>query len=225
MDVEQIKRKYRRNARFYDLLGGGVPGLRARAIARMDLRPGEVVLDFGCGTGLSLDLLEQAIGPQGRIIGVELSPDMLARAREKIERHAWTNVALLEANAEEVDLQSASVDAVLFFATHDIMNSKRAIERAVRALRPGGRFVAAGAKRASGLHGLLINPVTLAYSLPFVTNLSGTARPWTHLEHLLGPLDVEERLWGTAYIAHGVKRATQENGGLESQPSEVRHGS
>ena len=207
MDVEQIKRKYRRNARFYDLTSR-LPDLRAKAIARMELHAGQVGLDFGCGTGLSFDLLEQAIGPQGHIIGVELSPDMLARAREKIARHGWANVSLIEANAEEVDLQSESVDAVLCFYTHDIMSSERALERAVTALHVGGRFVAAGAKRAGGLRGLLLNQITLAYSRPFITNTSGTARPWAHLEDLLGPLDVEERLWGSAYIAHGAKRAT-----------------
>ncbi len=205
MDVEQIQRKYRRNARFYDRIEGLFRRVRMQAIAQLGLRPGEAVLDLGCGTGLSFDLLQQAIGPQGQIIGVEVSPDMLARAQEKVAREGWTNVTVLEANAEEVELEPESVDAVLSYYTHDIMTSRRAVERAVRALRPSGNFMAAGFKRAAGLRGLLLNQITLAYSRPFITNTSGTARPWAHLEDLLGPLQVEERLWGTAYIAHGVK--------------------
>lgn len=206
MDVEQIKRKYRRNARFYDpLLERPMRRTRERAIAALALRPGETVLDFGCGTGLSFPLLQEAVGLQGHIIGVELSPDMLARAREKVKRHSWTNLTLIEANAEEVNVPPGSVDAVLCFYTHDIMNSRPALERAAGALRPGGRIVAAGGKQARGVRGVLLNTVTFAYSLPFVTNTSGTARPWAHLEELLGPLSVEERLLGTAYIACGVK--------------------
>ena len=210
MDVEQIKRKYRRNARFYGFWEGLFRKFREQAIAQLGLRPGDVVLDIGCGTGLSFDLVEQAIGPQGQIIGVEVSPDMLARAQEKVAREGWTNVTLLEANAEEAKLEPESVDAVLSYYTHDIMNSRRAVERAVRALRPSGNFMAAGSKRAAGLRGLLLNQITLAYSRPFITNTSGTTRPWAHLEDLWGPLNVEERLWGSVYIAYGVKHMTQE---------------
>lgn len=213
MDVERIKRKYRRNARFYDaLLRRPTQRLREKAIGRLALQPGETVFDLGCGTGLSFDALERAVGPQGHITGLEVSPDMLARAKEKVARHGWTNVTLLEADAEEAGLEPESADAVLCFYTHDILNSRRALERALAALRPGGRFVAAGGKRASGPHGVLLNLATFAYSLPFITNLSGTAHPWTHLEHLLGPLDVEEHLWGSAYIAHGVRGATKGKG-------------
>lgn len=225
MDVQQIKQKYRRNARFYDVIERPFRRFRERALDRLNLRPGEAALDFGCGTGLSFDLLEQAVGPQGHIIGVELSPDMLMRARQKIDSHGWTNITLIEGNAEEVDLAPESVDAVLCYYTHDIMHSERALARAVNALRPGGRFVTAGAKRASGLAGLLINPLTRAYSLPFVTNLSGTARPWAHLEHLMGPLEVDERLWGSGYVARGVKRAAKEAQRTEGEPREVEHGS
>lgn len=205
MDVERIKKKYRINSRFYDWLEGPFLQLRSKAVGRLTLRTGEVVLDLGCGTGLSFPLIEQQIGQQGHLIGVELSPDMLARAREKISRHAWTNITLIEANAEKIDLPPESVDAVLCFYTHDIINSPRALERAVNALRLGGRFVAAGGKRAGGWRGLLINPITLVYSLPFITKLSGTTRPWIHLEHLVGRLNLEEHMWGSAYIASGMK--------------------
>ena len=205
MDIEQIKRKYRRNARFYDVLEALFRRARELAIVRLALQTGEDVLDLGCGTGLSFELLQGAVGPKGRIIGVEVSRDMLARAREKIARHSWTNVTLIEANAEEADLEPESVDAVLSYYTHDIITSRRAVEGAVRALRPGGRFTAAGSKNARGLRGLFLNPITRFYSRPFVTNSSGTARPWSHVEDLLGPMTVEERIWGTAYIACGVK--------------------
>lgn len=206
IDTQRAKKAFGRIARFYDLIARGSARLRMRAIARAELRPAEAVLDLGCGTGLSFDPLEQAVGPQGRIIGVELSPDMLAQARKRIAGRGWTNVTLIEANAEEVDLAPGSVDAVVSTYTNDIMHSRRAVERAVQALRPSGRFVAAGVKRATGLRGVLLNPVTLAYSLPFIT-MPLTASPWRHLEDLMGHLEVTEHQWGTAYIACGAKTA------------------
>jgi ubiquinone/menaquinone biosynthesis C-methylase UbiE len=205
VDIDTIKRKYKRNAVFYDLVDRPLRRVRERAVARLDLEPGSSVLDFGCGTGLSFGMLQRAVGRDGRIVGVDASPDMPARARLFVARHGWTNVRLVEANAEGVALDPESVDGVLCFYTHDIMQSDAALEAATAALRQGGRFVAAGAKRTSGLRGLLLNTVTVAYSRPAITNLDGFDRPWAHLEWRLGSLEVEDHLWGTAYIARGVK--------------------
>jgi ubiquinone/menaquinone biosynthesis C-methylase UbiE len=179
--------------------------LRVAAISRLRLQPGQSVLDFGCGTGSSFSLIEDGIGRSGNITGVEISPDMIARARDKARLNGWKNITLIGANAEDVELPQNSFDAVLCFFTHDIMSSRRAVEIAVNALRIGGFFVAAGGKRASGLASILLNPVMLALSLPFITNLSGTKRPWHHLEHFVSPLFVEERFGGSAYIAVGEK--------------------
>ncbi len=209
--IERVKRKYRFNAPLYDaIVSLPTLRLRRRAVQRLALKPGDTVLDFGCGSGLSFKYLEQALGPEGRIVGVELSPEMLARARDKMKRHGWSNITLIEGNAEEVDLPGP-VDRVLCFYTHDIMNSPPAVERALGALRPEGLFVAAGIKRAKGVRGIPINLYTLAYSLPFITIkaaatlLWGTAVPWSYLESVMGHLDVEEHLGGSAYLACGVK--------------------
>ncbi len=205
MDIDAIKRKYKRNAVFYNLVDRPLRQVRERAVGRLDLRPGDAVLDFGCGTGLSFGMLRRAVGRDGRIIGVNASPEMLARARRLVARRGWTNVRLVEANADGVALDPESVDAVLCFYTHDIMQSDQAIETAAAALRQGGRIVAAGAKRTSGPRALVLNPLTVTYSRTAITNLDGFERPWAHLERRLGPLEVEERLWGTAYIARGIK--------------------
>jgi len=113
--IERIKKKYQRNARFYDLVEWPFRILRAAAIDELQLRPGHVVLDLGCGTGLSFALLEDAVGPSGQIVAVDVSPDMLARALEKCIRHRWTNISLIEADAETMGLQADSVDRVLCF--------------------------------------------------------------------------------------------------------------
>jgi len=206
MDIGAVRRKYRRNAVFYNLVDRPLRHVRERAIAALELRPDGRALDFGCGTGLSFDLIERALGAGGRVVGVDVSPDMLSRARRRIAERGWTNVMLIEASVEDVELEPESVDAVLCFYTHDIMNSPLAVEKAVAALRCGGRFVAAGVKRATGARGMLLNPLTVAYSRTAVTSLANFDRPWVQLERLLGHLEIEDQLWGTAYVARGTKR-------------------
>jgi len=71
------------------------------AVDRLRLSAGESVIDVACGTGLSFPILEKAIGESGHIIGIELSSEMIARARDRVASHAWTNVTLVEAPAEE----------------------------------------------------------------------------------------------------------------------------
>jgi hypothetical protein len=58
---------------------------------------------------------------------------------------------------------------------------------------------------ARGLRGALLNPLTLAVSLPAITHVAGLDRPWAFLEARLGALEIEEHLWGTAYLARGIK--------------------
>jgi demethylmenaquinone methyltransferase/2-methoxy-6-polyprenyl-1,4-benzoquinol methylase len=206
IDVARVKRKYRWNAQVYDaLVQRPTARLRALAVERLALRRGETALDFGCGTGLSFALLERAVGSEGRIVAVDVSPDMLAVARLKVAENAWRNLETIEADVHIAPLPRESVDGVLCFYTHDIMTSPRALDVALGALRPGGRFVAAGVKLVRGRRGVLLNPLTLAVSLPAITHVAGLDRPWALLEARLGALEIEEHLWGTAYLARGIK--------------------
>lgn len=89
-------------APFYDLLSAEYPVYRAgrkAGIAALAPRPGDQVLDVGCGTGLNFDLLQAAVGPTGTIVGVDASSRMLDQARRRVQRRGWRNVILLEADA------------------------------------------------------------------------------------------------------------------------------
>ena len=93
--------QYRRRAPVYDLELALFEPLRTRAVEALALRPGAVVLDLGCGTGLSFAPLLQAVGPHGRVVGVEQCPEMLAQAAERLRRHGWrSQVVLQQASAE-----------------------------------------------------------------------------------------------------------------------------
>jgi demethylmenaquinone methyltransferase/2-methoxy-6-polyprenyl-1,4-benzoquinol methylase len=138
IDVERVKRKYRWNARVYDaLVQRPTARLRALAVERLARRRGETAVDFGCGTGLSFALLERAVGSEGRIVAVDVSPDMLAVASTKVAENGWRNLETIEADVDSASLPPDSVDGVLCFYTHDIMTSRRALGVALGALRPG----------------------------------------------------------------------------------------
>jgi SAM-dependent methyltransferase len=71
------------------------------------------VLDIGCGTGLNFAALEDQIGPGGRVIGIDLSPEMLAEAHARTERHDWANVTLIESAIEDAAIPVAADPALL----------------------------------------------------------------------------------------------------------------
>jgi demethylmenaquinone methyltransferase/2-methoxy-6-polyprenyl-1,4-benzoquinol methylase len=136
--------KYRRGAATYDE-SNRFRRLRSHIVARLELRPGDAVLDVACGTGLNFPLIQAAIGPQGRLIGIDLSPDMLAVAGERVSVAAWHNVTLINAAVEDARIPE-EVDAVLFCLTHDVMRSPPALRNVMRSVKPRGRVVAAGSK-------------------------------------------------------------------------------
>jgi ubiquinone/menaquinone biosynthesis C-methylase UbiE len=170
------------------------------------LRPGDVVLDVACGTGLSFALLEEGVGLEGWIIGIDLSPEMLGEARKKAEAADWKNITLVESSVEEAEIP-VQADAALFHFTHDVMRSPAAIENVLRHLKPGGRVVSAGGKRAAWW-ALPVNAVMFLISRRYITTYEGFRRPWSHLKRFVPDLKVEPRLFGAAYIAWGTTPPT-----------------
>src|SRR4029077_12695832 len=114
---------------------------RRRAIAALDMQPGATIVEIGCGTGLNFRLLQESIGLSGRLIGVDLSTDVLEQARQRIAAKGWSNVELVQARAADYDFPS-SVDAV--FSTFALSLEPRfdeVIAKAAMAVVAGGRSV------------------------------------------------------------------------------------
>jgi demethylmenaquinone methyltransferase/2-methoxy-6-polyprenyl-1,4-benzoquinol methylase len=145
---EHLIETYRKKAKHYDITNRlyPVPGyphraLRLRAIRALGLRPGDRVIDIACGTGLNFPLLEEVIGPGGRIVGVDMTDAMLARARDRVTANGWRNISLVHAEAAEFDFP-AEVDAILStYALTQVPECAEVIARGAAALSGGGRWV------------------------------------------------------------------------------------
>lgn len=90
-----------------------LPLARRKAVAALELTPGDIVLEIGAGTGRNLPYLIGAIGVAGTVLAVDASPGMLEHARRLTRRQGWSNVQLIEQDAARLDI-AAKVDAVLF---------------------------------------------------------------------------------------------------------------
>jgi demethylmenaquinone methyltransferase/2-methoxy-6-polyprenyl-1,4-benzoquinol methylase len=200
-DMTEVIARYRRHAAGYDLSARRTMWIRECAIARLELQRGDRVLDIACGTGLSLTGLRHAVGPDGQVVGIEVSPDMIGRARTRVRRAGWHNVTLLE-SAIEVAAIPGPVDAVLFHFTHDVMRSPVALERIFAAARPGARIAFAGMKYAPWWMAP-INWIVRAKARPYMTTLEGLAAPWSLALPYLETFDWRPVLYRTAYIGWG----------------------
>lgn len=140
LDAEAVKAAYRRWARIYDRAFGVVSGpARRRAIAALNALPDGRVLEVGVGTGLALPHYRRGLS----VVGIDLSPEMLALARLKVERDRLDHVeALLEMDAEAMELPDASFDAaVAMFVASVVPNSRRMMAEIRRVVRPGGTIL------------------------------------------------------------------------------------
>jgi demethylmenaquinone methyltransferase/2-methoxy-6-polyprenyl-1,4-benzoquinol methylase len=191
----------------YDLCTAFGQPYRDRAVKTLAPAAGSVVLDVGCGTGLNFAGLQEAIGPRGRLIGIDRSSQMLAGARERVQRHGWDNVTLLEGAVEDVAVPVLA-DAALLCAVHDILRSPAGLANVLGHVRPGGRVVAVGAKWVPYWRpeSLLINPYTWLANRDYVTTFDGFDAPWSHLARLVAEPSIDEELcFGAGFLAVGTR--------------------
>jgi len=116
-------------------LGCGLPTAFAK------IQPGDSVLDLGSGAGNDCFVARHETGANGKVIGVDFSPSMLARARENAEKLGFDNVEFLEGDIEELPVDANSVDVVISNCVLNLVPDKaRVFSEIVRVLKPGGHF-------------------------------------------------------------------------------------
>jgi arsenite methyltransferase len=109
--------------------------------ATAHLRPGEVVVDLGSGGGLDVFLAAKIVGPEGRAIGIDMTPAMIERARANAASGGYTNVEFYQSTIDSIPLPDTSVDCVISNCVLNLAPDKAAVFREIaRVLKPGGRL-------------------------------------------------------------------------------------
>lgn len=209
-DLEIVRQRYRYIARVYPILEllWLPPGIRREAVGSLTLRPGDHVIELGCGTGRNLLMLSDAVGSGGRVVGVDLSPEMLHRARRRARSLGLQNVSLHLADAATFR-SPEPVDAVLFSLSYSVMpNRVEALRLSWERLRSGGRLVVMDGKIPDGLIGVLSRPVITSLSQRTVLG-DPNSRPWESLRDLGADVEISDRLAGFYFICRSVKRTGQ----------------
>ena len=227
---ERLIETYRKKAKHYDITSRlyPVPGYpqraqRLRAVRALGLRPGDTVVDMACGTGLNFRLLEKVVGPGGRIVGVDLTDAMLARAQDRIATNGWSNVSLVQADAADFDFP-AGINAILStYAMTQVPECAEVIAHGTAALSAGGRWAVLDLKVPSSTPEWLAQLGT-ATVRPFAAiDQWLMRRPWeairTAMQEELADFAWTELFFGTAFLAAGSRGP----GTLGGRPREIGH--
>ena len=162
-------------------LGCGNP----QAIAM--LKPGEIVLDLGSGAGFDCFLAAHAVGPKGRVIGVDMTPDMLHKARENAAQTDLNHIEFRLGEIEHLPVADNHVDVIISNCVINLAPDKNRVWReAFRVLKPGGRLAIADIVALQPLPGLIRN------NLALVTGCVGGAAEISSLQAMLKDAGFDE---------------------------------
>jgi phosphatidylethanolamine/phosphatidyl-N-methylethanolamine N-methyltransferase len=203
--LRDITTRYDRLARFYRFLEPlyliFAPA-RRKAVNALRLRPGDVVLEIGAGTGRNLQYLTREVGKGGAVIAVDASPGMLAQAKRLVTEHAWQNVELVQQDAELLAVDR-DLDGVLFSLSYSVIpHPSRALQAAWARLRPGGRVVIMDAGLPDSRLGRILGPITKF--LVWVAPGNAYTHPWDDLR-AYGTVETERFLLDIYFVCAVTK--------------------
>jgi SAM-dependent methyltransferase len=159
-------------------------------LALAGIRPGQTILDLGSGAGFDLLLASDLTGPSGKVIGVDMTDEMLSAARANIERSGARNIELRKGYIEHLPVEDASVDFIISNCVVNLSPDKRAVFREMfRVLKPGGRI------SVSDIVAQNLPPAVLENARAYAACVAGAVSEDSYVVGLLnaGFTDVEAR--------------------------------
>jgi len=210
LDKGSIALLYRKRAKRYDfsanayyLLGFREFAYRKIGVEALNLKKGDIVIEIGCGTGLNFSLLRKKVGPNGNIIGVDLTPEMLEKADKRIRRNGWQNVTLVQSDASEY-LFPEHIDGIIStFAITLIPEYDRVIQKSAAVLSPNARFVIVDFKKPDKWPMWMIK-LFVILTRPFGVSLDIADRhPWESVARYMTLVEFRELYFGGLYLCVG----------------------
>jgi len=207
---ERLTDYYRRRAANYNAtdqlqLFGRYPRIEMRqATMRLaDLQPGDKVLDFACGAGANFPYIMDRIGPTGKLVGVDYSPEMLEAARKVVDSYGWDNVELIQSDAATMQPGTDFDVVISTLGLVVIPRHELAMQQALDALKPDGKYVVADLCESERWYGRPLAFIMDVLGLFIITDTG--RRPWEWLAQRLNNFRREEIFHGFFYAAVGTK--------------------
>ncbi|CAG1009727.1 MAG: class I SAM-dependent methyltransferase [Candidatus Methanoperedens sp.] len=181
---------------------------REQGISVLNLRKGMTVLDIACGTGLNFPYLFQAVGPEGRIIAVDIAPKMLQKAKERANKNGLNNVEFIQGDVSLIELPYADA-APAFWCMISIPEHQMALENIISSLLSGGRLAVLDLKFINDFPGAILNPIF--NQICRFTHQDVNREPWLYMEQLIDNVKMREwklggLLLSNVYLAWGEKK-------------------
>lgn len=207
-----VRQLYKKRAKHYDLsanlyylTGFREYAYRKRAVDQLSLQPGDSVVEIGCGTGLNFAYLQEKVGPSGKIIGVDLTGEMLEVAHERCQANGWRNVKLVEQDAASFPIPQDSDGVISTFALTLVPEYHTVIANAATALKPGKRMVLLDLQLPDWPKPLVKLGILLTSGFG-VNEEIATRHPWESMEAVFGNMQKTDVYFGAVYLAMSEQR-------------------
>ncbi len=212
---KELKELYRKRAGLYDLtanlyylIGFRENYYRRQAVSSLKLKRGDVVVELGCGTGLNFSQLQERVGPEGKIIGVDLTDSMLEQAGKRASRQGWRNVELVRSDASEFEYPPRVHGTLSTFALTLMPEFDRIIRTGRESLAPGGRLAILDFKEPDRSPDWLTR-LMVRITAPFgVSRDLADRHPWESVRKYFHVNSLQEYFFGFVYLSVG--EATKE---------------
>ncbi|MBY0266956.1 MAG: methyltransferase domain-containing protein [Burkholderiales bacterium] len=195
---------YRQLASTYDASCKRIGHIREAAIDALVLQPGQTVVDIACGTGATLLELSERVGPEGKVIGIDHSPEMVEVARQRVSLSTAKNIELLVEPIESACF-NGKADALFFCFSHDVLQSKEALRNIFSSTSCGARVVTVGTKLLTSWWAGPLNSWIHWRGRRYRTTEQGLAQPWKPLQEYCPDIRITNTFnLGTSYLAEGT---------------------
>jgi demethylmenaquinone methyltransferase/2-methoxy-6-polyprenyl-1,4-benzoquinol methylase len=207
--VVEAYRKYAENydlaVKLYHLLGLKIGKYRKLTVNALKLSKGDFVVELGCGTGLNFPLVLEAIGPEGKLIGVDITDKMLDQAKIRVKENGWKNVELVQSDFANYSFPK-ELDGI--FTTGALQYSPQydqIIKKGHDALRSGKSFVVFDFKKPQGFS-RIFTPILIFFTKAFEANEEYLKRhAWESIERYFEKTKFQEGWGGFVYLSVGTK--------------------